>query len=488
MRLALSILAALSLAGCSDGGPSGPVSVAIVGNADGLFQGGLRLPVSAQHLRAASNEGLVGLDPAGEVIPALAERWIITDEGKSYIFRLRDVQWPDGSSVTAQDVRTLLLDTQRRLDNTSLGLDLAKIEDVRAMTGRVIEIRLTAAMPEFLRLLAQAELGFVKDGTGTGPMIVSRDDGSEAALLSALPPEARGFAAREDWEELARQVMVQAMPGPEAITAFDEGEVDLVLNARLADLPLADTGPLTRGTVRIDAAWGQFGLVFRRESGLFAEAEQREALSMAIDRSALLQPFNIGGWIPALEVVPRELWGDVEPERLAWADWSIERRRSVAASRITQWQNDSGQNASVTVSMPVGPGSDQLFAQIARDFASIGVAASIAVDGQPADLLLHDRVARYASPRWFLNQFNCNVRSGPCSPEADDLVAQSLLVNNLQEKASLLAEAELELTDAHVFIPFGAPIRWSLVRSNVSGYAENQWGIHPLFPLSQPTI
>jgi oligopeptide transport system substrate-binding protein len=29
-------------------------------------------------------------------------------------------------------------------------------------------------------------------------------------------------------------------------------------------------------------------------------------------------------------------------------------------------------------------------------------------------------------------------------------------------------------------------VRWSLVRSTVRGYQANQWGLHPLFPLSQP--
>ena len=152
--------------------------------------------------------------------------------------------------------------------------------------------------------------------------------------------------------------------------------------------------------------------------------------------------------------------------------------------------------------MPPGPGSELLFRQLARDLALIGVEAQLIESGHGADLELHDRVARYASPRWFLNQFNCSIRSGPCSAEADQLVAQSLGVAGLNEKATLLAQAELELQDAGVFIPFGAPfgadslniipfgapIRWALVRGNVEGFAENRWGIHPLFPLSEPPI
>ncbi|MEP5936954.1 MAG: ABC transporter substrate-binding protein [Erythrobacter sp.] len=483
----MPLLLAIVVAGCDVTGADGPVEVAIIGESDELFQNGLRLATSAQHLRAATHEGLVSLDPTGQAIPAIAERWIITDDGKSYIFRLRDMQWPDGDNITAQQVRRLLLDKQRRLAGTSLGLDLAKVAEVRAMTGRVIEVQLTAAMPEFLRLLAQPEMGFSRSGAGTGPMTISRSEGLPVAQLTALPPERRGFAAREDWQELAREIRVEAVSAASAVDAFGDGEVDLVLNGRLAHLPMADTGPLTRGTVRIDAAWGQFGLTFRRESDLFANVAVREALSMAIDRSDLMQSFNIGGWVPSNEIVPRELWGDVEPQALEWADWPIERRHAEASRRVAAWSAESGEAAQVTIGMPEGPGSERLFEEIAADFSAIGVEATLAEAGRGADLELHDRVARYASARWYLNQFNCEIRTGPCSPAADELVAQSLLVNEPAEKEDLLAQAELELTDAHVFIAFGAPIRWSLVRSNVTGYQENRWGLHPLFPLSQPT-
>jgi peptide/nickel transport system substrate-binding protein len=35
-----------------------------------------------------------------------------------------------------------------------------------------------------------------------------------------------------------------------------------------------------------------------------------------------------------------------------------------------------------------------------------------------------------------------------------------------------------------VFIPFGPPIRWSLVRGSVTGFATNRWGMHPLMPMA----
>src|SRR3546814_15335159 len=85
----------------------------------------------------------------------------------------------------------MLLDSLRRLDGTTLGLDLAKINDVRAMTGKVIEIKLTGPMPDFLRLLAQPEMGLVRDGKGLGPMQGAREGGGDIVVLTALPPDMR---------------------------------------------------------------------------------------------------------------------------------------------------------------------------------------------------------------------------------------------------------------------------------------------------------
>ena len=51
------------------------------------------------------------------------------------------------------------------------------------------------------------------------------------------------------------------------------------------------------------------------------------------------------------------------------------------------------------------------------------------------------------------------------------------------KRAELYAQAEAQLTVANAYIPFGVPIRWSLV-SSTSGFAANRWGVHPLMPLA----
>ncbi|MEM1194778.1 MAG: ABC transporter substrate-binding protein [Pseudomonadota bacterium] len=480
----------LGIAACSPFSDDGPVEVAVIGNPGDLFERGVRLSPAAQHLRAASTEGLVALDQAGQVVPALAERWIVTDDGMSYIFRLRERTWPDGQPVTADDIRLAMRVMIDQLQGTALGLDLAKITDVRAMTERVVELRLSGPMPDFLRLLAQPELGVIKSGSGAGPMVVSRDEDQPLARLSALPPEERGLPRREGWEDSSRSLAVRSLPPELAIDAFSKGQIDLLLNGTLAAFPQIELGPLSRGTIQVDPAQGLFGLVFRSEEGILADPARREALSMALDRASLIEPFGLGGWQPTSWIVPPAMFGELSISQSRWEGLSLDERREVAAQRVASWREENeveDEDIVLRIGMPKGPGSDLVFQAISQAWSRIGVRAVQVLPGAGAELEWHDRLARYSSPRWYLNQLNCDLAIGLCSEAADEMVSASLGVTDARVKRRMLSEAHAVLVAEDVFIPLGAPVRWSLVRGSIAQYEANAWGLHPLFPLSGPT-
>ncbi|MDG5748270.1 ABC transporter substrate-binding protein [Qipengyuania sp. XHP0207] len=486
MRLALALIAASLVPACSGSVDDGVVDVAFIAPASELEASGLRLGAAAQHLRAAQTQGLVSLAANGEVVPAIAERWIVTDDGESYIFRIREFDLPDGSRLTAQVVRDALAVTLRRLEGTSLGLDLAKVREVRAMTGRVVEIRLSSPMPDLLQLLAQPELGLALRNASLGPMTVEKSDGG--LFLEAVPPELRGLPMQPGWDEDLVAVRAYAVEPPTAAEGFANGSYELVLGGRLASLPLVDIGPLTRGTIRLDAALGLFGLDVQRRQGFLEDRDNREALSMAINRSELLNAFNIGGWAPTTRLVSPGLPGDSGTVAERWSGQSIDERRALAAARVRGWTSSAGASPSVSIWLPDGPGSDMLFDALASDFAAIGVASTREEVKSEADLVLRDRVARYGAARWFLNQFNCKVSPRVCVEDADYLVELAVDARDLTEEASFLAEAETTLTAANTYIPLGSPIRWSLVRGDIQGFLENRWNVHPLFPLTRAPI
>jgi len=486
MRLAhkfISAILALTLASCGSNSDDNLTRIAFVGSETDLLDSGLRLAPAGQHLRAATAEGLVALNADGEIVPALAERWIVTEDGLSYIFRLRNSSWPDGTRISSENVRAALNRNLRGLSGTSLGLDLSIIRDTRAMTGRVIEIRLKSPMPQFLQLLAQPELGLRRRGVGTGPM--TAEVTKNMALLTAAAPELRGAPENEDWQEQFRQVQIFALSPADSAAAFDNAEVDALLNGHLLSLPLADTGPLSRGTVRLDVVYGLFGLQITNADGLLSEPSRRAALAMAIERENLLEPFGIGGWAPSTRIIPQVLFGDTLTPAERWADLTIDQRRSEARSRIGAWRSAQGlESVRVTIALPRRAGSNLFFEELEEDFRDIGISLVRVGPDDIADIRLVDRLARYGDPRWFLNQFNCTLEPSNCVTAADELVELALVEPDPARRADFYAEAEAELLQSGTYIPIGAPVRWSLVRGGVEGFAANPWGLHPLFPLA----
>ena len=47
--------------------------------------------------------GLVSQDSHAKVIPGLAKKWTVSNNGKRYTFILRDAVWSDGKKITAED-------------------------------------------------------------------------------------------------------------------------------------------------------------------------------------------------------------------------------------------------------------------------------------------------------------------------------------------------------------------------------------------------
>ena len=487
MRHALFVLLiSASLAACSGAGEEGVVEVAYIGDAASLFSADRELSPGAALMRSAQRQGLVRFNEQGEVVPGLAETWIVTDDGRSYIFRIREFDLPDGTRLTARAVADELNRTVAKYKGTSLGLDLAKLVDIRAMTGRVIEIRLRSPMPGFLTLLAQPELGIALREGDLGPMRAQMVDG--AAVLEPLRPEERGLSEQGDWDEMVSTVLIKPLPPRDAARAFAQGEFDVLLGGRLETLPLAITGALSRGTVRLDAAIGLYGLDVAKPEGFLATSGNREAIAMAIDRPALAQQLNLGGWTGSNRIVSPNLPGDDGTVTERWQGLSLEQRRASASTVVQRWRDRNGESPQLSVYLPRGPGSTYIFRALERDMAAIGVRLERAQNAQEADLRLRDSVARYPGALWFLNQFNCRVSAPVCSPDADFLVQLSLDAANPAEEASYLSEAEQTLTATNLYIPLGSPIRWSQVRAGVDGFAENAYAFHPLFPLSRAPI
>src|SRR4029078_1728393 len=169
--IALLLIPALALAaGACRAKPQWTVDVVVIGaEPTGRDPALGPLTSSAALLLQNAAQGLVRFDAGGNIVGALAERWNVSDDGLSYILRLPAGDSPDGRELTAQQSVRLLKRQIAPRSRNPLKDSLGAIEDVVAMTDRVIEIQLVAPRPNLLSLLAQRARAALRDSQGAGP-------------------------------------------------------------------------------------------------------------------------------------------------------------------------------------------------------------------------------------------------------------------------------------------------------------------------------
>lgn len=470
IRALFPALAVFVLAACSGGNPDGSIEVVAIGPEP-------RLETSdntpSAILRLSTAQGLVAFDAAGQIEPGLAERWIVSDDGLSYIFRLRDAEWRPGRPVIASDLARML----RRQISSNAGHRLARlfsaVEAVIPVTEDIIEIRLRQPRPQFLALLAQPELAMTSGKLGAGPFRPSVQKGG----FVMLDP----IGDREDpaTAQARNPVRLVGNRAAAAVARYDRERADLVLGGTFADLPYARVIDPPRGQLRFDPAPGLFGLAVANQKGFLASADNREAVSMAIDRQALVRIFDIPGWNPVHAIVPARLDLAADPVQPEWLRADREQRVAIARARVSAWRGNNAEFPRLRIALPAGAGSKLLFARLAVDLGRIGIIAERATPDAPADLRLIDEVAPNDSATWYLTRLSCAYRL-PCGETGDTALATSRGASSLAERSIKLSEADSAYAVNVPFIPLATPVRWSLVRPRLQGFRPNARAIHPL--------
>ncbi len=481
--LAGAVLAGALATGCSDK-DGGPVVVSVVGTRDSFTTPLQHLPdPAAKLILEATAQGLVAFDAGGEILPALAQRWIVQDDGRSYIFRLRRAQWANGERVSARDVARLLsarIDTLRRLDPDG---PLDAVEAVVPMTGEVIEIRLTAPRPFVLQMLAQPQMAILSSAGGTGPY---RSDARGKALFLTPVDKADDAEERGGSVPAWQTRVARAERAALAIVRFREGKAELVLGGRFSDLPLLIPSGVDRNAVRVDPVQGLLGLAITGKGALLDDDGIRRAINMTIDRSRLPTYFPLGGWATTEQLLPAQMDLPIAAAAPDWSALSIEERRAQGREAVDRWRAGHGEPPPVRIAMPEGPGSTMLFALVAHDLRAIGLSARRVPVRQDADMRIVDEVAAYDSALWYLGRIGC-ARGVHCSREAEAQLQSASLATSAEDRAARIAQA-VALTQAHNgYIPLGAPVRWSLVARRLTGFMPSPRARHPLNHLFRTT-
>ncbi len=474
--LALLLIPALAVVPACRQQPQGSVKVVVIGGEPKLRDPALG-PLIAPDAVLLENvaQGLVRFDSSGNIVPGLAERWNVSDDGLSYIFRIASVKWPDGQPITAQQIARLLKRQLAERSRNSLKDALGAIDDVVAMTDRVIEVQLVAPRPNLLSLLAQPELAILRGSYGTGPFtaVPTGESGGELRLTREV--------ANGDEEEARREeILLAGAPAADAIRDFAGAKNDLVLGGTFVDLPLTRGYRLARNALRFDPASGLFGLIPTRSGGTFDNPDVRHLLSEALDRGNFISALSVPGLDARATLLEPGLDGVPAPASPAWFATPLQDRLAGLRARASKLLGKG--MPVVSIFLPAGPGGDLLFQEMSRDWSAIGLRVERAPNAAAADFTLIDEVAPSTSPAWFIRRFRCDVVP-VCDTQADQLMEAARQSPVPAQRYALLAEAAGRIDDAQLFIPITAPVRWSLVSGRVQDFAGNRYARHTLTDL-----
>ncbi|MBV8562242.1 MAG: hypothetical protein JOZ56_04060, partial [Actinobacteria bacterium] len=261
---------------------------------------------------------LVEAWPERTIVPSLAERWEIADDGLRYVFHLREgLEWSDGTPLTAHDIE---FGIKRVLDPASPGSSVAiyfvleqgeatylgqntdwDAVGVRALDDRTVEFRLSAPAPYFMSVMNRPDSGpqprhaidTVAEARVVSGAFELAERTEDTLVLRRRAPRPGNVAE----VELVRQEVAETIP------AYERGELDMALvryTPRLADLMPGSVHPdVTIGA----AAWSAY-VRFDHSDPVTGNLDLRRALAHAVDRKALAAacPANLvvatGGVVP----------------------------------------------------------------------------------------------------------------------------------------------------------------------------------------------
>ena len=314
---------------------------------------------------ALAFRGLVRLGPGEELLPDLAERWTVTDKGRTWTFVLRsDARWQDGHPVTAADVvftARVLRDpaivgpqggTWRQVTATALDDRTVRLE-LETPLGGFLHAALQPLLPAHLLrdipVEALADDPFWRSPIGSGsfrlvtwdeqvallePVLGSSETGS--GWLASLGPREPGTAPMP----LLPRVELHFYPDSAALAAaYRAGEVDaasgLAAGEAMGLLDVVGTRIIRYPGVTLTSVT----LNLRPANPALADERVRRALLGAIDRDALVRQVVAGLGTRADSPVPPSSWAF---DAAAAAPVAYSRPAATAALRKASWKKLAG--------------------------------------------------------------------------------------------------------------------------------------------------
>ncbi|NGQ94393.1 peptide ABC transporter substrate-binding protein [Brevibacillus sp. SYP-B805] len=428
-------------------------------------------------------EGLTRLGKDQKPEPAMAEKWEVSQDGKTYTFHLRDSKWSNGDPVTAQDFEY----AWKRLSDPKTGSSAAflanviagaeefnagkgKAEDVqvKAVDNKTLEVHLKQPASWFLLLVSNPAFFPVHKAT----VEKNPDWAKEAATILSNGP----FKLTE-WVHDSQLVMVKNENYWDAANVKLDGVTWKMVNDRNTAYQLFQTGELHTTEVPPDLAEQLFaenkvtvtdsaGTEFYRFNVTkppFTNKNIRKAFSLAIDRQLIVDVVNKQKQKIATGYVS---YSFLEPDGKDFRDVGGEliKYDPVEAKKLLeQGMKEAGYTTLPPVTLSVSSGgTKEKVAQVIQEMIKKNLGVEIKIEVMESKALtakmksLDYQWARssflpdFGDPINFLDGFlsdNPFNRTGWKNPQFDNLIKQAYNEADDTKRFQLMHQAEQVLMD-----------------------------------------
>lgn len=460
-------------------------------------------------------EGLVTADVDLNIIPGVAERWEISDDGKTYTFELREnARWSNGDTVVAQEFvaglrRTVNPETASTYAQLLLPIRNAEAVvggqappeelGVRALDDRTLEIELANATPYFIQLLTRSqtfplhEPSYAEHGNGFARPGALVSNGAyrltQWVVNSHIRIEKNAHYHAADDVQIEVVYYYNTEDRDAELRRYRAGELDYTY-----EIPTSQFNWINEnlpGELRVQPYLSVYFYGFDTTEPPFDDVRLRQALTMAIDRRIITEQVTGVGEVPAYGIVPPGLPG-YEQQAYEWSGLSNEERIAEAQRLYAQAGYSAARPLRAELRFNTSENHRRLAVAVASMWNS-ALGAEIQIVNQEFKVMLQDRLnpalwdimrygwsGDYADAFTFLEIFQSDHGQNftkISNTRYDELVAGAASENDPTRRLGLMAEAERELLDNYAVIPMYFYVTKHLVKPYVLGYRPNALNI-----------
>ncbi|MCZ6785616.1 MAG: ABC transporter substrate-binding protein [Planctomycetota bacterium] len=448
-----------------------------------------------------------------EIVPALAERWEVGKDGRTYTFHLRKgVKFHDGSDFDA-DAVVFTFERQkdpdhparRRADTFSYyANNFRELERVEAVDAHTVKFHLSKPTALFLTNLALHNALIVSP---TAWKSEGRDAQGRYQYLFARKPVGTGPFRFKSWRKAEQieltanqdhfwgapgvdRLIIRSIKNPQArLTELESGGIHGMDNPALEDIALARNNPDLN--VIEQPGLNVCYLAMNTEKKPFDNAKVRQAVAFCIDKRSLIESAYDGFGEPATTMCPVTMWGHLDLE---------DRKPDIAKARRLLKEAGYGNGFDTTLwyghmQRAYLPNPTNTAIQIQKDLELAGINVKLkkvewkayipATQRGDHEMCILGWMADVPDPDNFLSVLlheknavkgEANNVSFYKNAEMSGLFDKALLTADRKERAQLYHAAQAIAFEDAPTVPLATIPDFRIVRKNVRGYKLPPFG------------